>query len=98
MANLIGELASGRSAVNDMIAAAEHAASRWTNPRAPGKWSPSQVVEHVARALDESAKAVEGVPTDFPTVPSFVRPVVRGIFSTACSRTKGFRKPRPTGR
>ncbi len=94
MANLIGELASGRSAVSDMIAAAEHAASRWTNPRAPGKWSPSQIVEHVARALDESAKAVEGMPTNFPNLPSFVRPVLRGVFFNRVLKNERF----PRGR
>ena len=94
MANLDGELASGRSAVNDMIAAAEHTSGRWTKPRAPGKWSPSQIVEHVARALDESAKTVDGMPTNFPNLPSFLRPVVRGIVFNRVLKNERF----PRGR
>src|SRR5256714_13233931 len=37
-----------RAAVNDLVAAAQARADSWTTPRAPGKWSPSQLVEHVA--------------------------------------------------
>ncbi len=73
-------LAATRSAIDDLIAAAERSGSAWTTPRAPGKWSPSQVVEHVALALEESAHVVAGVPSKFPTFPAFVRPLVRGVF------------------
>ena len=33
---------------------------------APKKWSPSQVTEHVARALEQSGYAIAGKPTVFP--------------------------------
>jgi DinB superfamily len=92
MADLNGELASGRAAINELVAAAEHSASRWTTPRAPGKWSPSQIVEHVARALDESAKTVEGGPTAFPVLPSFVRPAVRTLFYNRVLKNSAFPK------
>jgi hypothetical protein len=39
-----------RAAVREMVATAARAAATFTTPRAPGKWSPSQVTEHVARA------------------------------------------------
>ena len=94
MADVNGELASGRAAVSDMIAAAEHSAALWTTPRAPGKWSPSQIVEHVARALDESANTVDGLPTKFPVLPSVVRPVLRGIFFNRVLKTEVFPKGR----
>ena len=80
MGDVTAALAANRAAVGEFIAAAEQAASHWTDPRAPGKWSPSQVVEHVARSLEESAHEAAGVPSKFPTFPSFVRPVVRGVF------------------
>jgi hypothetical protein len=92
MSDVDGGLASGRAAVDDMIAAAERAADRWVTPGAPGKWSPSQIIEHVARALDESAKTVDGTPTSFPVLPSFVRPVVRGLFFKRVLRNEAFPK------
>ena len=49
MADVNDVLAANRAAVLDLVAAAERSAATWTTPRAPGKWSPSQVVEHVAR-------------------------------------------------
>lgn len=77
MTEVIDALTANRTAVNDLMAAAERCASTWTTPRAPGKWSPSQVVEHVARALEESANVAVGVPSKFPNLPVFVRPLVR---------------------
>ena len=73
-------LAASRAAINDLIAAAERCGAAWTAPRAPGKWSPSQVVEHVAMALEESANEISGAPSKFPTFPGLVRPVVRMLF------------------
>ncbi|GAG11904.1 unnamed protein product, partial [marine sediment metagenome] len=45
------------------------------------KWSPSQVVEHIARTYEESAHVVTGGPTKFPTFPFFIRPVLRIVFN-----------------
>jgi hypothetical protein len=73
-------LAGTRAAVADLLAAADGAAASWTTPRAPGKWSPSQVVEHVARLMDESTKVVTGAPSGFPKIPIFVRPILRLFF------------------
>jgi hypothetical protein len=72
-------LAANRATVIDLIAAAERAAATWTTPPAPGKWSPSQVVEHVARGLDEGANVVSGAPS-IPMPPVFVRLVARLFF------------------
>ena len=74
MADINAALDANRSALNELIAAAEKSGNAWLVPRAAGKWSPSQVVEHVARALDESANLVSGAPSRFPTLPSFLRP------------------------
>ena len=70
-------LAGLGAAVAELIAAAERVGVAWTKPRAPGKWSPSQVVEHVARIMEESANVASGNPSKFPTIPFFLRPIVR---------------------
>lgn len=81
MADVNDVLAANRAAVIDLVAAAERSAATWTTPRAAGKWSPSQVMEHVARTLEESANVVAGAPSKFPTLPVFVRPVLRLFFN-----------------
>ena len=62
MADVNDALAANRAAVLELVAAAERSAATWTAPRAPGKWSPSQVVEHVLRGLDGAANAFSGGP------------------------------------
>ncbi len=79
MADVNDELAANRAAVLDLIAAAERSAATWTTPRAAGKWSPSQVVEHVARGLEEGANIVSGTPS-VPGPPAFLRPLGRLFF------------------
>lgn len=79
-------------AVGSLLVAADAAASVWTVPRAPGKWSPSQVVEHVARIMEESANVAAGAPSRFPTVPSFLRPITRFLIFKRILRRKSFLK------
>jgi len=79
MADLDDGLADNRAAVLDLVAAAERSAATWTTPRAPGKWSPSQVVEHVAGGLEEGANIVSGTPS-LPMPPAFLRPLLRLLF------------------
>ena len=76
MADVDAALAAARAAVHELTTAAEKCAAVWSAPRAPGKWSPSQVVEHVARAFEESAHVVSGSPSKFPTFPVVLRPIV----------------------
>ena len=73
MADLNSALAESRAALEQLIAAAERSGASWTTPRAPGKWSPSQITEHVARALEESGKNIKGEPNMFPSLPALVR-------------------------
>ena len=70
-------LAGVHAAVAELVAAAERVEIAWTKPRAPGEWSPSQIVEHVARIMEESGNVASGRPSKFPTIPFFVRPIVR---------------------
>jgi hypothetical protein len=79
MADVNDALAANRAAVLDLVAAAEGSAATWTTPRAPGKWSPSQVVEHVAGGLEEAANIVSGAPS-IPMPPAFLRPLLRLLF------------------
>jgi len=94
MADVNTVLDANRAAVSELIAAAEKSGEGWLVPRAEGKWSPSQVVEHVARALEESANVVAGAPSKFPTLPSFVRPVIRTLFFKRALKNQSF----PRGR
>ena len=72
-------LAANRDAVEQLIRAGEQSGAAWSTPRAPGKWSPSQIVEHVARGLEEGANIVAGRPT-LPIPPAIVRLIARFIF------------------
>ena len=80
MADVNDVLAANRAAVIDLVAAAERSPATWTTPCAPGKWSPSQVVEHVARGLEEAANVVSGAPL-IPMPPAFLRPLARLYFN-----------------
>jgi hypothetical protein len=80
MADVNDALAANRDAVLDLVAAAERSAATWTTPRAPGKWSPSQVVEHVARGLEGAVNIVSGAPSSMPMPPAFLRPLLRLFF------------------
>ncbi len=94
MADVNAALDANRSALDELIAAAEKCGNAWLVPRAAGKWSPSQLVEHVARALDESANVVSGAPSRFPTFPSIFRPVVRTLFFNRILKNRAFPKAR----
>ena len=97
MADVNGVLADNRAAVIDLVAAAERSAATWATPRAPGKWSPSQVVEHVAGGLDEGANVVSGAPS-IPMPPAFLRPLLRLFFFNRILKKGAFPTwVRPTG-
>jgi hypothetical protein len=92
MAHVNSALDANRAAVIELLAAAERCGSTWTTARAPGKWSPSQVVEHVALALEESANVVSGAPSKFPTLPAMIRPLVRGLLFKRVLKKNAFPK------
>ena len=91
MADVNDALAANRAAVLDLVAAAERSAATWTTPRAPGKWSPSQVVEHVVRGLEEGANQVSGAPS-IPLPPAFLRPLLRLLFFNRILKKDAFPK------
>ena len=92
--DLDSALADHRDAVAALIASSERCGDRWLSPPSPGKWSPSQIVEHVSRALEESGHVAAGTPSKFPTLPALVRPVVRGLFFNRVLRKRAFPKAR----
>lgn len=85
-------LAASKQAVEELVAAGERSGPAWMAARAPGKWSPSQIVEHVARSLEESAKMGAGQPSKFLAVPALFHPVVRSLLFKRVLRKNGFPK------
>jgi len=81
-----------RAAVDELLATADHVGGSWLVPRAAGKWSPSQVVEHVARIMEESAKVAAGSPSAFPTIHTVLRPIVKVLVFKRILRRKSFLK------
>jgi len=86
-------LAASRDAAERLIADAE--ATAWATAPAPGKWSPSQIVEHVARSFDGSAQMAAGLPSAFPKLPAVIHPLLRIMFRRIV-RTAWFPKGRTT--
>ena len=92
MVDIDAALTASREAVDQLIVAGERTGPAWTAPRAPGKWSPSQIAEHVARSLEESANMAAGRPSKFPRLPAIVHPVVRGLLFKRVLKKAGFPK------
>jgi DinB superfamily len=85
-------LAASKEAIEQLILSGERCGPAWAAPRAPGKWSPSQIVEHVARSLEESANMATGRPSKFPSLPGVVQPIVRGLLFKRVLRKGAFPK------
>jgi hypothetical protein len=92
MADLNVALAVSKEAIEHLIASGERTGSAWGVARAPGKWSPSQIVEHVARSLEESANMAAGQPSKLLKLPAVVHPITRGLLFRRVLRKSGFFK------
>ena len=92
--NISAEIADSRAALDELLATAAAAAANWTTPRAPKKWSPAQVAEHVALVFDDAANMIEGKPHGFPKMPFFVKPIFRNVFFNKTIKSGSF----PTAR
>jgi hypothetical protein len=92
MADVNKALADVRSSIEAFMIAVEANVDTWTTPQAPGKWSPSQIVEHVSRAVEDFGYIAEGQPSRFPTLPFFVRPILRMLFFRKVLREEEFPK------
>ena len=85
-------LAATRANVDDMLKTVHQSDAFWNVPRAPGKWSPSQVVEHVALAMEETVNDLLGRPSKFPKMPTLLRPLVRTVLFNRVVRNGKFPK------
>ena len=94
MTDLDAVLDANRAAVREFLATAERCEAVWRTPRAPGKWSPSQITEHVARSLEEGANEVAGAPSSFPKLPAFLRPLAKTLLFNRVIRNEAFPKAR----
>lgn len=79
MPDLPDRLAAARSALDDLVRTANACAGAWTVPAAPGKWSPAQVVEHVARSFEAGALDLSGQRSGLVNLPAPVRFVARKL-------------------
>src|SRR5689334_11476166 len=80
VASIDTALAASKAASEQLLADAEAAAAGWATPRAPGKWSPSQIVEHVARSYEGAVLMAAGQPSAFPRLPVLIHPLLRIVF------------------
>jgi Protein of unknown function (DUF1569) len=77
MADVQTELKAHQQAVRAFLDAARSIpASQWAQARAPGKWSPGQVVEHLSLAYEGSRGVLHGH-TPPMTAPRLLRPIIR---------------------
>lgn len=90
MADIKTALDASKDAIEQLIVAGERAGTAWTAPRASGKWSPNQIVEHVARSLEESANMAARRPSKFPRLPAVVHPIVRALLFKRVLRKSAF--------
>ena len=77
---------------------------RWSEPRAPGKWSPGQVVEHLTLAYEVNRHVLDGSGAPI-SAPRWLRPLIgrlllapvlrRGRFIPGSKSPKAFR-PSPS--
>ena len=99
MADLQARLTDHRKAVSAFLATARSVPrQQWAEPRAPGKWSPGQVTEHVAKAYETNRDVLHGT---WPgrAAPRFLRPLIRFmLLNTVLKRGrfgKGGKSPEP---
>ena len=85
-------LDDNRLSVSRLAEAAERCAATWDLPPRPGKWTPSQITEHVARSLEESANVVDGKPSKFPNFPGFLRVIARNLLVKRVLKRDAFPK------
>ena len=91
MPDLQSTILDDRQAVDAFIDSARAVpGSAWARPRAPGKWSPAQVTEHVAIVYEGAKAIVDGTFTG-PSAPRIVRPLIRLIAVKPILRTGRFK-------
>ena len=73
MPTLEDVIAENRKATDHFLATARKVpAAKWAQPVAPGKWSPAQIVDHIAVTTEVALKAINGDPS-MGSIPKFLR-------------------------
>ena len=73
MSDLDDAISANREACQRYLATARKVAKEeWSQPVAPGKWSPAQITEHVALSTEVALKAIKGDPS-MGSIPRFLR-------------------------
>ncbi len=93
MADFDAALAAHRAAIMEFLAATDRLGAAWSVPRAPGKWSPAQLTEHLAAGCEVSMGVVTGTSSAFPRLPGFARPLIRYLVFRKVLATGSFGRP-----
>lgn len=76
MADLNTTIADNHAAVLEFIVTARSLSARqWTTPRAPGKWTPAQITEHLAITYEYGVTLAKGEAKG--GIPFFLKPLAR---------------------
>ena len=89
-------LAANLAAARDFMTATDQLGAAWTTPRAPGKWSPAQLTEHIAMTYDSSCRLMRGESIGLPSLPRFLRPLLRRFILRKILETGSFGRPART--
>ena len=96
MTDLKTVIANNRRAVTDFLSTAGALApSEWGRPRAPGKWTPGQVTEHLVLTYELGRGILHGT-FPGPATPRVVRPLIRVLFLKRILRRGHFGRPTKT--
>jgi hypothetical protein len=68
----------------------------WSAPRAPGRWSPAELLEHLVQTHLVSGRIIRGMPVGLPVVPRLLRPLLRRFVLRGILRTGEFGRPTRT--
>ena len=96
MVDLSMALAANLTAVRDFNAATDTLGAVWTTPRAPGKWSPAQLAEHIAVSYEVSSRMLRGEDVGLRPVPRLLRPLLRWFVIRNILETGNFGRPART--
>jgi hypothetical protein len=92
MRDISSTIRSNQTAIAEFLDAVRAVpAGDWAEPSAPGKWSPAQVVEHVALVYELGLQLLQGTATD-PSAPRWLRPLIGMIIRRTVLRTGRFMK------
>lgn len=89
MTDFDASLADHHEAIEQVTATARDVSPAiWKTPREEGKWSPAQVVEHLALTYEYNARVLSG--TAGKGAPRFLRPLIRRAFITPALKAGRF--------